>query len=233
MSLTLFLFAIAAPAAPITVTGHAWAPFISPMGEPFRARSITDDTLAKWFVQADRNHDGVLTADEMIADGDRFFATLDSNNDGQLDPDEIANYEWQIAPEIQVNNKLKRPRSEMRLEKASEREGDEPRLEKRRRVRDEPYDPYGLQGAARYALLNIPEPVAAADLDFNRGVTLIEFRQAAVERFSVLARTSQGNPTYQALAAMLPKLPKQGARPKPPPAHEADRRIGTPVPREP
>ena len=37
----------------------------------------------------------------------------------------------------------------------------------------------GLQGAARYALLNIPEPVAAADTDFNRGITLEEFRQAA------------------------------------------------------
>ena len=35
--------------APITVTGHAWAPFISPMGEPFRAHSPTDDTLADWF----------------------------------------------------------------------------------------------------------------------------------------------------------------------------------------
>src|SRR4051794_39174763 len=47
------------PSAPITVTGHAWAPFISPMGEPFRARTISDDTLANWFLQADRNHDGL------------------------------------------------------------------------------------------------------------------------------------------------------------------------------
>ena len=27
------------PRAPITVTGHQWAPFISPMGEPFRAHT--------------------------------------------------------------------------------------------------------------------------------------------------------------------------------------------------
>ena len=32
-----------------------------------------------------------------------------------------------------------------------------------------------LQGAARYGLLNIPEPVAAADTDFNRAITLEEF----------------------------------------------------------
>ena len=30
---------------PITVLGLPWAPFISPMGEPFRARSSGDDPL--------------------------------------------------------------------------------------------------------------------------------------------------------------------------------------------
>jgi hypothetical protein len=94
----LFLSLLAAGAAtapsrePIVVKGHAWAPFISPMGEPFRARTIDDDTLARWFAQADRNHDGALTADEMIVDGDRFFATLDTNHDGQIDPDELVQY---------------------------------------------------------------------------------------------------------------------------------------------
>ena len=98
------LLALLAPVStsPITVTGHAWAPFISPMGEPFRARTATDDTLADWFIQADRNRDGMLTADEMRADAERFFARLDTNHDGELDPDEIANYEYEIAPDIQV-----------------------------------------------------------------------------------------------------------------------------------
>ena len=67
MSLPLLILAAAcagrSPSTPINVTGHAWAPFISPMGEPFRARTATDDTLADWFYQADRNHDGYLTAD--------------------------------------------------------------------------------------------------------------------------------------------------------------------------
>jgi hypothetical protein len=46
----LFFSLLAAGAAtppskvPIVVKGHAWAPFISPMGEPFRARTIDDDT---------------------------------------------------------------------------------------------------------------------------------------------------------------------------------------------
>src|SRR4051794_38969864 len=88
--------------APITVTAHAWAPFISPMGEPFRARSQADDTLARWFNQADRNHDGFLAADEMVADAERFFATLDTDHSGEIDPDELAHYEYEIAPDIQV-----------------------------------------------------------------------------------------------------------------------------------
>src|SRR5690349_20909823 len=46
------------PRTPINVVGHAWAPFISPMGEPFRAHTKADNTLAMWFSQADRNGDG-------------------------------------------------------------------------------------------------------------------------------------------------------------------------------
>ena len=90
--------AAAGQAAPITVTGHAWAPFISPMGEPFRARAAGDDTLADWFHQADRNRDGMLTVDEMQADAERFFATLDTDHDGEIDPDELASTNRKSRP---------------------------------------------------------------------------------------------------------------------------------------
>src|SRR3954462_698925 len=102
MPLTTLIVAIlaAAPAqvpasAPITVTGHAWAPFISPMGEPFRARTTSDNTLANWLNQADANHDGFVTAQEMQADADRFFATLDSDGNGEIGPEEPIRYEWE------------------------------------------------------------------------------------------------------------------------------------------
>ena len=39
--------------------------FISPMGEPFYGRTVGEDGLAVWFAQADRNHDGMITVDEM------------------------------------------------------------------------------------------------------------------------------------------------------------------------
>ena len=110
MLIAAFLFAVAAAdEPPITVKAYPWAPFISPMGEPFRARSTADDTLAKWFVQADRNHDGLVTPDEMQADAERFFATLDKNHDHEIEPEELVHYEWEVAPEIQVNSRTRRP----------------------------------------------------------------------------------------------------------------------------
>ena len=232
MSLTLFL--LAAAAQPITVTGHAWAPFISPMGEPFRARSVTDDTLAKWFTQADRNHDGVLTADEMIADGERFFATLDTNNDGQLDPDEIAHYEYEIAPDIQVMSKTRRQPGEAApatLKTDPDSERDRKRQRERRSREDAASLGFGgaLQGAARYGLLNMPEPVAAADTDFNRAVTLEEFKAAAIARFRLLDKAHAGRLGLAQLQAMRPDAPVAGELRKPK-NDAADTRIGNPLP---
>src|SRR5437764_1179399 len=121
VSALLMTFAAATQAAepppvtnrqPIVVTGRGGVPFISPMGEPIRARTPNEDTLARWFNQVDRNHDGVLTPDEMVADAERYFTeVLDTNHDGQIDPDELVHYEWTIAPEVQVNSRLRRARA--------------------------------------------------------------------------------------------------------------------------
>jgi Ca2+-binding EF-hand superfamily protein len=69
--------------------------FVSPMGEPFYSAGNTDG-LRAWFSQADTNHDGSVTSDEMTADAARFFQTLDTNKDGEIDPDEITHYEQDI-----------------------------------------------------------------------------------------------------------------------------------------
>jgi len=254
MPVPLFLFVLLAPAAqapvapstPITVTGHPWAPFISPMGEPFRAHTPTDDTLADWFYKADRNRDGVLTADELIADAERFFAKLDTDHDGEIGPEEIANYEYEVATEIQVMSRT-RPVAGQRVPAAKKAgpddlpDGDEPddsiargRPRERQRDRAGEVDASlgiggALQGAARYSLLNIPEPVAAADTDFNRSVTLEEFRQAAIARFQLLDSTHQGRLTLAQLEGM-PHAPKlDGKRPKYN-DKAADERIGNPLP---
>jgi len=228
----LLLSTAQAASPPINVVGHAWAPFISPMGEPFRARTKADNTLALWFRQADRNGDGFLTSDEMVADADRFFAKLDQDHNGEIDPDELVAYEWELAPEIQVNSRTKRSPGDP-IDKAAikQAEDDESGL-----ARHPPKGPRGgymldgsLQGGARYALLNMPEPVAAADADFNRAITAEEFRQAALARFKLLDRGQQGRVSLDQLQAMVPPPPKGGRRPTRPDAR-SDQRIGLPLP---
>ena len=240
MPLPLFLLALGpiASSAPITVTGHQWAPFISPMGEPFRAHSATDDTLADWFYQADGNRDGVLTAAEMIADAERFFAKLDTNHDGQIDPDELAQYEYEVAPEIQVMSRTRRaPGQPAPVVKQSDDDDlyadADSRRRDRRRNRDQDYANLGigggLQGAARYSLLNMPEPVAAADTDFDRAITLAEFRQAAMARFQLLDTAHQGRITLAQLEAM-PHVPTSDRHHHKLDENGPDTRIGDPLP---
>ena len=98
--------------------------------------------------------------------------------------------------------------------------GRPPRNRNARRPRRVTASVRGLQGAARYGLLNMPEPVAAADADFNRGVTLKEFRQAAIDRFQLLDTSTTAGlrlPELEAHAAGRPadgrvKRPKRRAR---------------------
>ena len=222
----------AAEDAPIIVKAYPWAPFISPMGEPFRPPSKGEAPIERWFGQADRNRDGVLTADEMQADAERFFARLDSNHDSQIDPDEIRTYEWEIAPDVQVNSNWKRRRGEAPIQ-ATEPSTDLPSGDWTRKRGEDRHDGYkadGLQGAARYGLLNIPQPVASADADFNRLVTLTEFRQAASYRFRLLDGHGLGRITLPELEARLPTRPK-GKRPKPR-KDAVDTRVGLPLPKE-
>jgi Ca2+-binding EF-hand superfamily protein len=215
---------------PIVVTGYAGVPFISPMGEPFRPRRPDEDALADWFRQADRNHDGALTADELVADADRFFAALDTDHNGEIDPEELVAYEWEIAPEVQVNSRLRRPRPAAAEAKpvTDESRGAGNGVRRPR----ESYDPLDRspQGAARYALINMPEPVAAADADFNRGISLAEFRQAAVTRFQLLDKGRTGRLTVPELEALLPKFPVPGTKLKRYRDDDPDTRIGQPLP---
>jgi Ca2+-binding EF-hand superfamily protein len=231
----IFLTAAAAPDnRPVVVTGHQWAPFISPMGEPFRARTATDDTLADWFYKADSNRDGILTAAEMQADAERFFATRDTNHDGQIDPDELSNYEYEIAPDIQVMSRTKRAPGQPAPVVKAESADDLPVEKPRRHGRGDQMDAglglgSDLQGAARYGLLNMPEPVAAADTDFNRAVTLDEFRAAAIARFQLLDKAQAGKLTLAQLEAM-PHAPSTDKHHRRQGDEAPDERLGNPLP---
>ena len=216
---------------PITVRGYPWAPFISPMGEPFRPPTTGEAPIARWFVQADQNRDGILTANEMQIDADRFFARLDSNQDGQIDREEMKTYEWEIAPEIQVNSNWRTPRGQAapKAEPNLNHPGDSGWWDSRKDQHDG-YQADGLQGAARYGILNIPQPVASADADFNRLITLFEFRQAASFRFKLLDSRGLDRLTLADLETRLPDRPK-GRRAKRD-KNAKDTRIGNPLPED-
>ena len=213
--IALMLAFAAAEPEPITVVGSAWAPFISPMGEPFRSRAAGDDTLARWFGGADRNVDTSLDQAEMEADGARFFATLDADGDRQILPEELGIYESQIAPEVQVNSRWRDPRGEGKSTSRDRRSG---------------YDPRGLQGAARYTLLNIPQPVAAADTDFNRAITAEEFQSAAAHRFQLLDKNGDRRLDLAELRAQLPPARKDHRPAKINDEDYRDPRVGSTVP---
>ncbi len=193
MRLAFALLLLACPAAALA-QAPAGGLFLSPMGEPFRSAG---DNVGAWFAAADRDRDGALTAAELRADAARFFAALDSDGDGEIEPGEMARYENEVAPEVQVG-------LQMRGAGVGDWRGAGSR---RRRI---PLYDEGIEGAGRYAFLNIPQPVIAADLDMNRGVSSGEFEQAAAERFALL----DSDRDARLARAELPALPQPRLRKK-------------------
>ena len=200
--------AAAAPAAPVASPppssggSHRFGRFfISPMGEPFSA-DRGGDALADWFRQADRNHDGQITIEEMQQDAERFFAILDTNHDGEIDPDEITHYETVIAPDD--------PGLSLAL---GEGGGGQFRHHRGGGSWGGGGGPGGeLQGRSRFGLLDLPEPVVSADSDFNGGVSLNEFKSAAVKRFSALDVDHRGLLTLDVLESLRPPEPPREKR---------------------
>lgn len=191
LPLLLLLAPATLPAKPTPPVHNG--PFLSPMGEPFRSNQAADDNVGAWFAAADRDGDGALTLAELNDDAARFFVRLDSDRDGELEMVEIARYENEIAPEVQVG-------LQMRASGVGDWGGD-----RRRRV---PVYDRGVDGAARFSFLKIPHPVMAADADMNRGVSREEFAQAANERFASLDKDRDG----RLVRAELPPLPQPRVR---------------------
>ena len=170
------------PAAPPLVGSSE---FVSPMGEPFRSQDKLSGA-EHWFVQSDADHNGRLTLAEFQAEAARFFATLDVDHDGTIGPEEITRYETKVAPEVTVTSTY----------------GDYSKAttDSDGKMVEPPY-PTRL-GAGRYGYLASPEPVVAADANFDRGITADEFQQAARKRFKALDINADGAITR----GELPKL---------------------------
>jgi hypothetical protein len=68
----------------------------------------------------------------------------------------------------------------------------------------------GLMGAARYSLLNEPEPISAADADLDGKVTLAEWMAITDRRFAKLDHTKIGKLTRDSL--LHPPKPKDAPK---------------------
>jgi hypothetical protein len=174
--------------------------FISPHGQPFRSGPGEPYPVAAWFAAADRDRDGRVSRAEFRADAEAFFRTLDANNDGTVDGFEVAAYERSI------------PEMAPRLAGLAPGEGQDPNLgqrdgERRQLSAARPRGRGGpvREGASPYTFLDQPEPVLAADTDFDSKVSLAEAQAAADRRFTVLDSNGDGYLT-------LEELPKTAAQ---------------------
>jgi hypothetical protein len=182
--------------------GRRGSLFISPCGRPYRAAPGEPYPVAVWFKDTDRDHDGFLEKGELRADAAAFFAILDSNHDGVIDIDEVNAYERILVPEILRG----RPQAmlEPRIILAQMGGGGGGHGGRHKNSTQAPAKtPDAAQsemvGAAPYGLLAEPEPVTAADTDFNGRITLAEFLAAADRRFEVLDVKQTGKIAFEDL----------------------------------
>ena len=183
--------------------------FISPAGKPYRANADAAYPMGIWFAEADKNHDGRLTLEEFRADAATFFDELDANHDGVIDGFEVQTYEQKIAPEILPLIEGLGSGEGMNLALGKRGGNGSAQIGASRGSRDSRERAGDLrpQGAGLFGLLNEPEPVSAADANFDGKITKAEFLAAADRRFAALDTSNSGALTL----ASLPKTPVQQA----------------------
>ena len=193
--------------------------FISPSGQPFYAPITAPYPIVDWFKQADKNGDGKIDAAEFRADAEAFFNVLDRDHNGTITSGEVYIYEHQMVPAIlnQGRAAVDDPKSLLvRVQMTTP--GDianglpgvevDPGAGRTGRSLDGTEDKstpdIPKQGAAFFSLFNEPEPIMAADRNFDFKVTLKEFMAQSDRHFEKLDIKNQG---YFTLA----DLPKTSA----------------------
>jgi len=209
-------------AAPPAEDGLPYNVFISPCGQPFRARRGDDYPVVNWFRQADRNGDGKLDHAEFVADAAAFFQILDLNADGVIDRYETGVYETKIAPEVlgghvQVGWLGEGWNSRLGARKwLAQREGPDPGAGEPAPGGAPPVkglDESGA-GASPFSFFPDPEPVAAADINFNGRITKSNFLKLADVHFTALDEDRLGYLTLASLPKTQVQQILEQARPK-------------------
>ena len=153
----------------------------------------------------------------MQQDADRFFATLDTNHDGEIDPDEIiALRDGSRAGSISVGDRDDGRGRDQRGSR-SESPGSFSR-----QLRLNSRAPAGLDCST------CRNPSSPQNSNFNRGVSVAEFRQAAGQRFLALDLDHKGYLTLPALEVIRPAPP---AAPNKPNRNDSGDLTAHPVPR--
>ena len=180
--LVLALIASAAclAAQPASAKGSV---YLSLMGEPFRTNAAGEHPFDQWFALADADGDGDISRTEFRADAEAFFASLDTNADKVIDADEMAAYE-QAAPGrtraaggvvAAASSRRPTPKSSAPVE-----EGQVALV-----TSNAPSATRIHPGQSpKVVSANVPQPVAMADLNLDRRVTLDEFLKTANKRFT-------------------------------------------------
>lgn len=187
--------AVAAPMGPQV--------FISPFGEPYRSQPGEPYPVAAWFATVDLDSDGKITPAEFTADGQRFFTALDANQDGVIGQAEIVAYEAMAARLFEGMGRpgpgrggpggrggMGGPGGGMGGGRGGRpggggQDGDGPRSGPRGGVVE-------TSMLAMAGLLNVPEPVKAADVDVNQRITPQEWAQAGDRWFRLLDADKNG-----------------------------------------
>jgi len=172
--------------------------FMSPCGEPYRAKAGEPYPVDMWFKQTDANHDGVIDKAEFRADHAGFFDALDQDANGVIDGPEVSFYESRVAPDVFHPEMFG-----MAIGPILVQNGPQGGINEARRPQPREY-----LGAAAYGLLAEIEPVRAADADLNGRVSKQEFLAAADRRFARLDKNGDGNLEF----GELPKTAVQGQR---------------------
>ena len=158
------------------------AVYMSLMGEPYWTNSAGEHPFDQWVKMADQDGDGAITNAEFRADAEAFFKSLDLDGDKVVDGDEMAKYE-QLAPgrTRAAGGGAVLPSSKRPTATASSAapqgqvgivaSGDAPSA-----TRIHP-------GGGRINFAEVPQPVAMADANLDRRVTIAEFRKTADRRF--------------------------------------------------
>ena len=183
--------------------------FISPFGQPFRAKDGAPYPVVDWFKQADKNADGKLDHAEFLADAAFFFDELDVNKDGVLGPLEVQRYERRIAPEI-LGFRVKTSQNEGQrlaglyggrlwlaqggpagqgvMGALPPDAGPDPS--------EGPKIPHSIDesrnGASPFSFFDQPEPVTAADMEFNGYIKKKNFLKLAGVHFQSLDPKERG-----------------------------------------